>query len=151
MPYSWVVACPSFPPSPFTHPLFSLHTYHNQPPLLLSPPPPQALPLLQQRFPIERARMRLRITVPLRCKEELLELLSGRGGGAGASGQQQGAVVEDTELLGEWVRALGRQQTGGRSDEWLAELGGGNFVAGGCFFPAGGSGLLHACMIVPHC
>lgn len=49
----------------------------------------EALPLLQQRFPIERARMRLRITVPLRCKEELMELLERRQG-----------VVEETELVG---------------------------------------------------
>lgn len=66
-------ACTNAPTSPFT----------------LAPPPPQALPLLQQRFPIERARMRLRITVPLRCKEELLEVL----------GRQQG-VIEETDLLG---------------------------------------------------
>ncbi|GAB4814927.1 hypothetical protein N2152v2_001973 [Parachlorella kessleri] len=50
----------------------------------------EALPLLQQRFPIERARMRLRITVPLGSREELLSMLQGK----------QGGVVEEQDLVG---------------------------------------------------
>lgn len=37
--------------------------------------PPQALPLLQKEFPIERARMRLRLTVPVEAQQELEQLL----------------------------------------------------------------------------
>lgn len=35
----------------------------------------EALPLLQQEFPIERARMRLKLTAPLDCQQELEQLL----------------------------------------------------------------------------
>jgi hypothetical protein len=50
----------------------------------------QALPLLQSRFPIERARMRLKLTVPLSSREELLELVG-----------RQGGQVEEQDLAGE--------------------------------------------------
>ncbi|KAL4855148.1 Ribosome maturation protein [Chlorella vulgaris] len=50
----------------------------------------EALPLLKARFPIERARMRLRLAVPLRCKDEMLELLG-----------RQGGAVEEQDLLGD--------------------------------------------------
>ena len=36
----------------------------------------EALPILKKRFPIERAKMRLRILIPLHGKDELYELLS---------------------------------------------------------------------------
>ncbi|PSC73308.1 ribosome maturation SBDS [Micractinium conductrix] len=49
----------------------------------------EALPLLKSRFPIERARMRLKLLVPLNCKDELLELV-----------RQQGGVVEEQDLIG---------------------------------------------------
>ncbi len=35
----------------------------------------QALPLLQQSFPIERARMRLKLSVPAEAQQELEQLL----------------------------------------------------------------------------
>jgi ribosome maturation protein SDO1 len=38
----------------------------------------EALPILKSRFPIERARMRLRITIPLTGGDELKELLNSR-------------------------------------------------------------------------
>ena len=56
---------------------------------------PQALPLLKARFPIERARMRLRLAVPLRCKDEMLELLG-----------RQGGAVEEQDLLGRWQASV---------------------------------------------
>ncbi|EFN60113.1 hypothetical protein CHLNCDRAFT_11851, partial [Chlorella variabilis] len=49
----------------------------------------EALPLLKSRFPIERARMRLKLAVPLSSKDELLELV-----------RQQGGVVEEQDLIG---------------------------------------------------
>jgi ribosome maturation protein SDO1 len=49
----------------------------------------EALPLLQARFPIERARMRLRLLAPLAAKEEVYELLASRA-----------AVIEDRDLMG---------------------------------------------------
>ncbi|KAL4446200.1 hypothetical protein ABPG77_003007 [Micractinium sp. CCAP 211/92] len=49
----------------------------------------EALPLLKSRFPIERARMRLKLLVPLGCKDELLELV-----------RQQGGLVEEQDLVG---------------------------------------------------
>lgn len=52
---------------------------------------PQALPLLKSRFPIERARMRLKLLVPLGCKDELLELVRAQGG-----------VLEEQDLIGGW-------------------------------------------------
>jgi hypothetical protein len=39
----------------------------------------QALPLLQARFPIERARMRLRVVVPVEHRQELEDKLLGGG------------------------------------------------------------------------
>lgn len=49
----------------------------------------QALPLLQSRFPIERARMRLKLVVPLAARDELMELL-----------RQHAAAIEEQELIG---------------------------------------------------
>ena len=49
----------------------------------------EALPLLQSRFPIERARMRLHIVCPMSSREELNELMS-----------QRGAVIEELDLEG---------------------------------------------------
>lgn len=54
-----------------------------------APPAAQALPLLKSRFPIERARMRLKLLVPLGCKDELLELVRAQGG-----------AVEEQDLIG---------------------------------------------------
>ena len=56
----------------------------------------QALPLLKSRFPIERARMRLKLLVPLGCKDELVELV-----------KQQGGVLEEQDLIGEGPGAGG--------------------------------------------
>lgn len=47
----------------------------------------EALPLLQSQFPIQRARMRLKLAVPLSSKDELEELLA-----------RQGGVVEERDL-----------------------------------------------------
>ncbi len=49
----------------------------------------EALPILKSRFPIERARMRLRITIPLTGGDELKELLNSKA-----------AVVEEQDLHG---------------------------------------------------
>lgn len=49
----------------------------------------EALPVLKSRFPIERARMRLKLLVPLGCKDELLELV-----------RHQGGLLEEQELIG---------------------------------------------------
>jgi ribosome maturation protein SDO1 len=49
----------------------------------------QALPLLKSRFPIDRARMRLRLLVPLNAKDEVYELLAKRGG-----------TLEERDLVG---------------------------------------------------
>jgi ribosome maturation protein SDO1 len=40
---------------------------------------PQALPVLQQRFPIQRARMRLKLSVPIEAQGALLDDLDARG------------------------------------------------------------------------
>jgi hypothetical protein len=47
----------------------------------------QALPMLQAKFPIQRARMRLKLSVPTEAQEALLEELDGKGG-----------VVESTDM-----------------------------------------------------
>lgn len=57
----------------------------------------QALPLLKSRFPIERARMRLKLLVPLSCKDELLELVRAQGG-----------VLEEQDLIGGWRDRCGQ-------------------------------------------
>ena len=44
-------------------------------PLVLLSPLRKALPLLQAKFPIERARMRLKLTAPSDRKEQLLEMV----------------------------------------------------------------------------
>ncbi|PRW61221.1 ribosome maturation SBDS [Chlorella sorokiniana] len=49
----------------------------------------EALPLLKSRFPIERARMRLKLLVPLGCKDELLDLVRAQGG-----------ALEEQDLIG---------------------------------------------------
>ncbi len=54
-------------------PLTTLQTYMPRP--ACPPRGPQALPLLQKEFPIERARMRLKLTAPLECQQELEQLL----------------------------------------------------------------------------
>ena len=79
----------------------------------------QALPLLKSRFPIERARMRLKLLVPLSCKEELVELVRGKAG-----------VLEEQEIIGGWV--------GG----WVGGCGGAGLR--GC----GGAGVLALCVYV---
>lgn len=49
----------------------------------------ESLPLLQQRFPIERARMRLQLTVPLNNKDEVHEVLTANQ-----------SLVEEKDLVG---------------------------------------------------
>ena len=52
----------------------STYSYDEEILIMLSPSDPQALPLLKAQFPIERARMRLKLSAPLVCKEQLLEM-----------------------------------------------------------------------------
>jgi ribosome maturation protein SDO1 len=47
----------------------------------------QALPMLQAKFPIQRARMRLKLSVPTEAQGALLDELDGKGG-----------VVESTDM-----------------------------------------------------
>jgi ribosome maturation protein SDO1 len=37
------------------------------------------LPLLQQQFPIERAKMRLKLQVPVAAQQQLLDMLDAKG------------------------------------------------------------------------
>lgn len=81
----------------------------------------QALPLLKSRFPIERARMRLKLAVPLTSKDELLDLvrkqggvleeqdLYGTGAAGGGGGQGRGAAVRARQA----GREEGRKCAGG--------------------------------------
>lgn len=55
----------------------------------------EALPILKSRFPIERARMRLRITIPLTGGDELKELLNSRL-----------AVIEEQDLHGNMLNLV---------------------------------------------
>ena len=64
---------------------------------------PQALPLLKAQFPIERARMRLKLSAPLACKEQLLEMAD-----------SYNAVVE----------SVVDQQSGGGSTSVVVQVGG---------------------------
>lgn len=55
----------------------------------------EALPLLQSRFPIERARMRLHIVLPVSSREEVHELMT-----------QRGAVIEELDLQGNGMLSM---------------------------------------------
>jgi len=55
----------------------------------------EALPLLQEKFPIQRASMRLRITVPMDASDELMDLLT-----------RKGAVVEERDFAGTRISTL---------------------------------------------
>ena len=50
----------------------------------------QALPLLQTRFSIQRANMRVRLRVPVHCKTDMLSWL-----------EQHAAIVESREVAGD--------------------------------------------------
>jgi ribosome maturation protein SDO1 len=65
--------------------------------------PAQVLPLLQARFPIQRARMRLKLQVPLHHQQQLLALLDAAGSavedidattGGGGGGASCSVVVQ---------------------------------------------------------
>lgn len=55
----------------------------------------EALPILQSRFPIERARMRLKVTIPLTSGDELKVLLASKG-----------AVTEEQDLHGSMLSVV---------------------------------------------
>jgi hypothetical protein len=48
-------------------------------PSTLNPPLPQVLPQLQAQFPIERAKMRLKLQVASAATQPLLQMLAGHG------------------------------------------------------------------------
>lgn len=68
----------------------------------------EAIPLLQQRFPIARAMMRVAISVPLSHRADLADVLQQAGpstaaasAAAGAPAEAGGAVVEEEDLVGD--------------------------------------------------
>lgn len=77
----------------------------------------EAIPLLQQRFPIERAMMRVAITVPLVHRADLADVLQQSAPAAGrasatAGPEAGGAVVEEDDIVGDAYTATALIQPG---------------------------------------
>jgi ribosome maturation protein SDO1 len=70
---------------------------------------PQVLPLLQARFPIQRARMRLKLQVPCQHQQALLDSLDAAG-----------SVVEGIEQAGSHTVVV--TQVNGVAKMWCCSL-----------------------------